>query len=638
MLASLLALTGHLQAGQFSLYALSLKDGVLLSENGGRSWKRDSGGLPDGIIPLKIYVSGGHHYLTTFSSGLYHRERAGDRWEFAGSHDFRIRSQYSASPGYRKISAFAVDPSNPLNILLATKHTLYRSRDGGKTWSLLSMKGLNNRNYITALEIQGETIYAGTSFNGFFYRRDGRFETLNRGLPQEPYSGDMSFKEEMTSIHKSGNRIYTGFRFGGRVCEKGLSDSAWKSLELPQRESSFHATDIISSMGQALCVSAGERAFYRENDRAPWKNYRLTDFTGQERPDRSMVSITVVDRSGTIPVMVFSTGQHLPDHRSAAASGKKALYASVWSIQRKPGATVSMMKRTGLNAIVIDMKDDFGNIYYPTEIRTAHEIGAARRPIAIGSILKQLHENGIYAIARIVVFKDERLFKAYNSRYAIRDRQTGAPWRGNAREYWIDAHSEFAQDYNISIAKELQKTGFDEIQFDYIRFPSDGPTGNCSYTFRRDPDIYKSEILCDFLRKARKELSVPVSTDIYGFNSWYSFGNWIGQNMEEFGMIVDAICPMVYPSHFGNRFYSAVPADKRPYSIVYDGGIRAHAITGNTVVIRPYLQAFKLMAPTWGPGYISSQVHGAEKSGCSGFIFWNAKGEYAVVEEALTLR
>jgi hypothetical protein len=108
--------------------------------------------------------------------------------------------------------------------------------------------------------------------------------------------------------------------------------------------------------------------------------------------------------------------------------------------------------------------------------------------------------------------------------------------------------------------------------------------------------------------------------------------------MEEFGTIVDAICPMVYPSHFGSRFYSAIPADKRPYSIVYDGGIRAHAITGNTVVIRPYLQAFRLMAPTWGPGYISSQVSGAEKSGCSGYIFWNAKGEYAVVEQALSRR
>jgi hypothetical protein len=120
----------------------------------------------------------------------------------------------------------------------------------------------------------------------------------------------------------------------------------------------------------------------------------MTDFIGRELPDRSVVSVTVADQSGSFPVMVFSTGQHLPDHRNDSASGKKALYASVWSIQKKPESTVSMMKRAGLNAIVIDMKDDFGNIYYPTEIRTAHEIGAARKPIAIGSILRLLHQNG----------------------------------------------------------------------------------------------------------------------------------------------------------------------------------------------------------------------------------------------------
>jgi hypothetical protein len=296
---------------------------------------------------------------------------------------------------------------------------------------------------------------------------------------------------------------------------------------------------------------------------------------------------------------------------------------------------IEEIKKTEINAVVIDMKDDFGNIYFNANSKTASEIKAQKKPVDIQNVLKKLKDNKIYAIARIVTFKDQKMFNAFNGAYAIKNKNTGKPWQGVPAEYWVDPHSEFVQDYNISLALDLEKAGFDEIQFDYIRFPSDGPINLCNFTYKKDSDTYKSEILIDFLKKAQNSLTIPVSVDIYGFNSWYYFGNWIGQDMEELSYVVDVICPMVYPSHFGNRFYSKIDRKSRPYRIVYDGGLRAMNMVNRSVSIRPYLQAFNLLSPTWGPDYISSQINAAKKSGCSGYTLWNAKADYSVSYKAL---
>jgi len=141
--------------------------------------------------------------------------------------------------------------------------------------------------------------------------------------------------------------------------------------------------------------------------------------------------------------------------------------------------------------------------------------------------------------------------------------------------------------------------------------------------------------LIDFLKKAKKSLNIPVSVDIYGFNSWYHFGNWIGQDMEELSHVVDIICPMVYPSHFGNRFYHDIDREARPYRIVHDGAMRSMHMINRSAGIRPYLQAFNVLSPTWGPGYIALQIEASNNSGCSGYTLWNANGDYTVPYSAL---
>jgi len=629
------SVTGHSSRGHRA-YLLNSSQGVLFSDNGGSSWKTVNKGLPAGTVPLRLHTAGGHRYLVTMGQGIFHRK--GDRgdWQSRNSPDFKKRSQFFNNPGYRKISAFAVDPTDANKLALATKHTLYRSGNGGETWQRVVTPGLHSRNYITSLALRNNRIYIGTSFNGYYRWYRGRFRRLNRGLPQEPYSGSLHFTEEMTVLsHDSQGALYAGFRFGGQLRRLNPGARRWQTIISPPGGSSFETVHQITWHRETLYLSRGSSVYLKGSKGSPWQKLSLTSFLTSFDNKKSNLSLTLISDDNSLPELFYHLGRYQRRDLRVSGKGRHSIYASVPAVRKKLGRLIKTIKSGGMNAIVIDMKDDFGRLYYPTSIKTAQEIRSARRPAPVRRILQRLKKNNIYTIARIVIFKDEKLFKAYRGKYAIKDRRSGKPWRGSPHEYWVDPHSKFVQDYNINIARELEFLGFDEIQFDYIRFPSDGPTWRCSFSFKKDKKMYKSEILEDFLTRARNALSVPISTDIYGFNSWYSFGNAIGQDMEAFSRIVDVISPMVYPSHFGNRFYMKGKREKRPFRIVYDGGMRAVRIADPAVTMRPYIQAFRMMSPTWGPGYIINQVEGAKQSGCSGFTFWNARGDYKMVRRAL---
>ena len=629
-------------AGAVTLYALSAKKGLLVSDNMGKSWKDDTDGLPDKVVPVYFVAYANAQYLTTESSGIFFRKKRGEDWRQICSSDFRLRRSFLPSSGdvYRKVSAFAVDPANSANIAAATKHSVYVSANSGEDWRQVSSAGMGERHYITALCIDGKSLYAGTSFNGMYSLKDidaakPKWTRSARGLPQEPYSTGLYFTEEFSSLSKWGGRIYAGFRFGKGCYVKDEGDAAWRQVYVP---AAGFDTAGAAAMGQGsrLYLTVGTDAFVKQQGASGFEKLPLSGFLKKELPNEEISLCVAVHKKDELPPLYFYPEQKRAAKGNSKALDKRAIYSSVWAVRKKLDYYIKLMHRTNINAIVIDMKDDFGSIYYPTNLQTAKDINAAKQPIAVKDILAKLHAANIYVIARVVTFKDEKLFKGYGGKYAIKDSATGNPWRGAEGEYWVDPYSQFVQDYNISIGGELEKLGFDEIQFDYIRFPSDGPTHRCVYSFKQDAAMYKSEILCEFLLRAKEKISVPVSTDIYGFNSWYSFGNWIGQDMEEFARIVDVVCPMVYPSHFGNRFYMNGPRETRSYRIVLDGAIRANRLTAGSACIRPYLQGFRMMSPTWGTGYINNQVNAAKEGDCSGFTFWNASGDYAMVDKALS--
>ncbi len=188
-------------------------------------------------------------------------------------------------------------------------------------------------------------------------------------------------------------------------------------------------------------------------------------------------------------------------------------------------------------------------------------------------------------------------------------------------------------EYNIAVAKELVSRGFDEIQFDYIRFPTDGDNlDNAAYRWK-DAGMDKESALMSFLSYARREIHAPISIDIYGANGWYRTGARTGQDVELLARYVDVICPMFYPSHFEQGFLAHAPTEERPYRIYYYGSYRNTIIARNHVVVRPWAQAFYLNVSYdrafYNPDYVQRQIFGARDSINQGYTYWNNSGRYS---------
>jgi len=619
--------------------------GVEVSDDRGESWDDFNRGLPDSITPLHITADRNKTlYLATRHSGIYRRTQSDETWRPLNSPKFRLRTTVLKDGRFRKVTAFSVNGTNPSVMSLATKHNIYRSRDGGKKWTrVVTGRQLPSRHYITALAFSetGNDLVTGTSFGGVFVEHGRGFIGRSRGLPSEPYSKTLTFIEEIGTLHSGpGKALFAGINFTGDVFISRNQGRSWKNAGLPGTGNRFDFVYDITSSGNTVYASSSRGIYEMDFRTGQWKKSIYDSIAKKLAAGKHSGGFLFLDHNtGLPPVFYRSTMQPSTAHNNtprAKAGNRRAIYASVHAVRRNLGGLISTCRATGLNAIVIDMKDDFGNLYFPTDNTVAKQIRALRRPLDVKKVLQKLKENNIYTIARIVVFKDRNLFRAYNSRYAIQNRRTGGPWTGNDREFWVDPHSDFVQRYTIDLAKDIAALGFDEIQFDYIRFPSDGPIHLCHYRYRTEKGMYKSEALADFLRKARREIAVPISVDLYGFTAWYRFGNLIGQDIEEFAEIVDVISPMVYPSHYGTRFYMNGERRLRPYKIVRDSGLRSLYITDGTALIRPYLQAFNLLSPTWGTEYIQLQIKGARESGGSGFIFWNAGGNYEMVRKSFS--
>jgi hypothetical protein len=206
-------------------------------------------------------------------------------------------------------------------------------------------------------------------------------------------------------------------------------------------------------------------------------------------------------------------------------------------------------------------------------------------------------------------------------------------------EYWLDPYSPFVWEYNVQIAEELQRRGIDEIQFDYIRFPSDGNLSLIRYRNHRE-GMSRIDALESFLVMARERITIPISSDLYGFNSWHRMGNWIGQNIETLADYVDVVCPMFYPSHFPRDFIKEQPYLTRAYTIYQEGTTRAASIVDGRSLIRPYVQAFLIggelaMGPSEYWTYLVRQIEGTQDAPSSGFTLWNASNRYYMVTGSL---
>jgi hypothetical protein len=326
--------------------------------------------------------------------------------------------------------------------------------------------------------------------------------------------------------------------------------------------------------------------------------------------------------------------------RRALADNRDGLYLQTGFVVNKASREkyMTLAASLGLDSIVVDMKDDSGKLRFSPRSPALSGMANGGEPLDIEGFAEEAHRRGLYLIARVVVFKDEALYRRDNGALALRDAASGLPWRGLKKdgqpnqEFWVDPYSPEVWRYNVEIAREVTSRGFDEVQFDYIRFPTDG-TNLASARFPASvPGMSQEAALESFLRYARKNLDAPMGVDIYGYNGWYRTGAGTGQNLEMLAKYVDVVSPMFYPSHFEQEFQAHAPAELRPYRIYMLGTLRASSIARGKALIRPYVQAFYLDVSYdqtyYGKKYVLQEIRGVREGAGQGMTFWNNAGRY----------
>lgn len=307
---------------------------------------------------------------------------------------------------------------------------------------------------------------------------------------------------------------------------------------------------------------------------------------------------------------------------------------------------IELANNSEVNAFVIDLKEAEG-IYYNTSNETAQEIGYLYNYYNLEEVVQTCHDNGVYVIGRIVCFKDPRLASTYPDR-AICD-STGNPlyFTTEGSEAFANPYDERNWDYLIELAEEAISMGVDEIQFDYVRFPTGGTTSGADPYFGAEGTVpTRSDCINRFLQTARTRIQdtygIPVSADIFGIAVTSSLdGEILGQDWATVGFTgIDSLCPMIYPSHYalGTRMNGITfdAPDLCPYEVMLNAlliGSEYHD-QPNYCTVRPYLQAFT--ASYIGEGNymvydyeaINDQIRALQDAGLSEWILWNATVEY----------
>jgi len=338
-------------------------------------------------------------------------------------------------------------------------------------------------------------------------------------------------------------------------------------------------------------------------------------------------------------------------------------------------------REVGGNAVVFDIKDSDGSVMIPFE----HPL-VGQHSVYIHDVPKFvhfLHQQNMHAIARIAIFRDERLV-VNHPELAIQSRKNKTAWRENGKLVWTDPSNPTVQDYDIALAKHVAQLGVDEVQFDYVRFPAEGDQADAQFVFQKDqpqaqaepavsPDStclvpapkprqkkgaaaspaneapkmqkgpcpvakprgpQRSDVIAAFLKKAYAELhptGVLLSLDVFGVMAWQRQVDLshTGQDIVQMAHYCDILSPMIYPSHFFGMDGIAHPGDE-PAHFIGESMDRFQLITkGSGVVLRPWLQAFHWRTKTYSPEYIKIQVETARTKGGIGFLFWNAANDYS---------
>lgn len=330
----------------------------------------------------------------------------------------------------------------------------------------------------------------------------------------------------------------------------------------------------------------------------------------------------------------------------------KALYLTGWTVSStaKLNHYVELANNTEINSYVVDIKDDDGYVGYESQVPAVREAGGWMKKYDVDKVLKTFHDNSIHVIGRIVCFKDPVL-SSKEPDLAIKDKRGGLYKSKNTNGKmitWLNPYEKGSWTYLVDIAREAVQKGFDEIQFDYVRFANDGVTKNMDFTAYTTP---RYTAIDEFLDYARKELpGVVISADVFGIICESPADTeGIGQNLETVGKNINYISPMAYPSHYAagqivNRVTFPKP-DLDPYNVVYNTLVKAKnrisKVDGYKAGVRPYIQDFtaswlhKGYYQTYGPEQVREQIKAVYDAGYDQWILWDANNTY---DEAALLK
>jgi len=341
----------------------------------------------------------------------------------------------------------------------------------------------------------------------------------------------------------------------------------------------------------------------------------------------------------------------------------KSVYATGWSAGSKNYRNYlnELFKTTQINAVVIDIKDASGVVSYRTGAEMAKKYKAYWPEISnINSLVREFHNQGIYVIGRIVVFEDVALAKsrpdlAVYDKSKTKDKSQPVLWGNRNGLSWVDPASQEVWDYNISIAKDAASHGFDEINFDYVRFPTDGQLSNMGFPIW-DQKTPKYIVIKNFFKKLRESFpDTKISVDLFGLTAVNTDDLGVGQIIEDSFDYFDYVCPMLYPSHYANGFMSFENPAEYPYEVVKYSMEKAilkrkfysdnllNKTENKLAKIRPWLQDFD-MGAVYDTNMVKQEIKAvAESMGedFSGFMLWSPSNIYtkgAIIKEESVLK
>lgn len=313
----------------------------------------------------------------------------------------------------------------------------------------------------------------------------------------------------------------------------------------------------------------------------------------------------------------------------------KALYMSGWVAGSKDfrDSLVKIIDETELNAVVIDIKDSTGRVSFSTDDLLIQKIGSSENRIKdIRALTSLLHSKNIYIIGRVSVFQDPYLTKL-KPEWAIKKSSDGGVWKDRKGLSFLDPTNKNVHEYILAIAKNSYKEGFDEINFDYIRYPSDGNMKDINYNLASGKT--RADNMESFFKylstEIKKDENIPISGDLFGLTTEAKDDMGIGQVWEKTVPYFDFVCPMVYPSHYPSGHAGYKNPSLYPYEVINKALVSAvtktKAINQDILKIRPWLQDFD-MGTTYTKELIKAQIKATYDNGLNSWMLWDPGNKY----------